>query len=106
MEKDYSQQQQIFPTDLHSMGQYIQDGRRELFETAVLIGEPEVDITIEAEEVDLNGLNYLAGKGMDFVNKKASQGTLLAHVDGGVPNLVVNVPEAHPIPFRILILFL
>lgn len=94
-----------FSTDLHSMGQYIQDGRRELFETAVLIGEPEADITIEAEEVDLDGLNYLAGKGMDFVNKKAAQGTLLAHVDGGVPNLVVNVPEATPFHLGYLFYF-
>ena len=85
-----------FSTDLHSMGQYIQDGRRELFETAVLIGTPEKDIIIEEEVIDLDGLNYLSGKGMDFVNKKASQGTLLAHVDGGVPNLIVNIPEATP----------
>lgn len=83
-----------FSTDLHSMGQYIQDGRRELFETAVLIDTPECDMIIEAEAADLDGLNYLAGKGMDFVNKKAAQGTLLAHVDGGVPNLVVKLPEA------------
>ena len=94
-----------FSTDLHSMGQYIQDGRRELFETAVLIGEPEKDITIELEKVDLDGLNYLSGKGMDFVNKKAAQGTLLAHVDGGVPNLVVNVPKATPFNLGYLFYF-
>ena len=94
-----------FSTDLHSMGQYIQDGRRELFETAVLIGKAEADVIIEEEAVDLDGLNYLAGKGMDFVNKKAAQGTLLAHVDGGVPNLVVNVPEATPFNLGYLFYF-
>lgn len=94
-----------FSTDLHSMGQYVQDGRRELFETAVLIDKAEADITIEAEDVDLDGLNYLAGKGMDFVNKKAAQGTLLAHVDGGVPNLVVTVPEATPFHLGYLFYF-
>jgi len=94
-----------FSTDLHSMGQYIQDGRRELFETAVLIGNPEKDITIEEEAVDLDGLNYLSGKGMDFVNKKASQGTLLAHVDGGVPNLVVSIPKATPFNLGYLFYF-
>ena len=82
-----------FSTDLHSMGQYIQDGRRNLFETVINVETPKCDITLEAEEVDLDGLNYLAGKTMDFVNKRAFEGTLLAHVDGGVPNLVINVPE-------------
>nr|WP_307775400.1 glucose-6-phosphate isomerase [uncultured Cetobacterium sp.] len=85
-----------FSTDLHSMGQYIQDGRRTLIETLVNIEEPEHDILIEEDKLDLDGLNYLAGKGMDFVNKKAAQGTVLAHVDGGVPNLIVNLPEATP----------
>nr|WP_058485899.1 glucose-6-phosphate isomerase [Defluviitalea phaphyphila] len=82
-----------FSTDLHSLGQYIQDGRRNLFETVLNVETPKVDITLESEEKDLDGLNYLAGKTMDFVNKKAFQGTLLAHVDGGVPNLVINIPE-------------
>lgn len=85
-----------FSTDLHSMGQYIQEGRRILIETLVNIETPEKDLIIEAVENDLDGLNYLANKGMDFVNKKAAQGTILAHVDGGVPNLVVNLPEATP----------
>ncbi|MGL6115776.1 MAG: glucose-6-phosphate isomerase [Cetobacterium sp.] len=85
-----------FSTDLHSMGQYIQEGRRILIETLVNIETPEKDLTIEAVENDLDGLNYLAGKGMDFVNKMAAEGTILAHVDGGVPNLVVNIPEATP----------
>ena len=94
-----------FSTDLHSMGQYIQDGRRVMFETAVLIGEPEADVIIEEEVADLDGLNYLAGKGMDFVNKKAAQGTLLAHVDGGVPNLTVTIPSATPFNLGYLFYF-
>lgn len=94
-----------FSTDLHSMGQYIQDGRRVMFETAVLIENPEVDVIIEEEAADLDGLNYLAGKGMDFVNKKASQGTLLAHVDGGVPNLTVTIPSATPFNLGYLFYF-
>ncbi|MGL5000197.1 MAG: glucose-6-phosphate isomerase [Cetobacterium sp.] len=85
-----------FSTDLHSMGQYIQDGKRVLIETLVNIETPECDILIEADKLDLDGLNYLAGKGMDFVNKKAADGTVLAHVDGGVPNLIINLPEATP----------
>ena len=85
-----------FSTDLHSMGQYIQDGKRSLIETLITIENPEYDILIEKDELDLDGLNYLAGKGMDFVNKKASEGTILAHVDGGVPNLLINLPEATP----------
>ncbi|MGL5989547.1 glucose-6-phosphate isomerase [Cetobacterium sp.] len=85
-----------FSTDLHSMGQYIQDGRRILIETLVNIDTPEYDVLIEADELDLDGLNYLAGKGMDFVNKKAAEGTVLAHVDGGVPNLIITIPEATP----------
>lgn len=94
-----------FSTDLHSMGQYIQDGRRELFETAVLIDTPEKDVIIKSDEKDLDGLNYLAGKGMDFVNKKAALGTRLAHTDGGVPNLVINVPEVSPYQLGYLFYF-
>ncbi len=88
----------IFPasvdltTDLHSMGQFIQDGARIMFETVVNIENPKVDLTIEKEDVDLDGLNYLAGKTVDFVNKSAMKGTRLAHTDGMVPNLVVDVP--------------
>ncbi|WP_130808110.1 glucose-6-phosphate isomerase [Senegalia massiliensis] len=82
-----------FSTDLHSMGQYIQEGRRNIFETILNINAPEVDIEIEKDEKDLDGLNYLAGKTMDFVNKKAFEGTLIAHVDGGVPNIIINIPK-------------
>jgi glucose-6-phosphate isomerase len=85
-----------FTTDLHSLGQYIQDGRRILFETLIEIEKPEVDLFIEATDDDLDGLNYLTGKSLDFVNKKAALGTLMAHVDGGVPNIVIRMPEATP----------
>ncbi len=83
-----------FTADLHSLGQYIQDGRRHLFETLIQIEQPEKDRTIEADEANLDGLNYLAGKSLDYVNKKAAEGTLMAHVDGGVPNLIIKLPEA------------
>lgn len=85
-----------FTTDLHSLGQYIQDGKRHLFETLIDIEKPESEITIEATEDDLDGLNYLAGKTLDYVNKKAAEGTLMAHVDGGVPNIIIRIPEATP----------
>lgn len=79
--------------DLHSMGQFIQDGNRILFETVLNVETSKEDILIGEEPVDLDGLNYLAGKSLDFVNKSAMNGTVLAHVDGGVPNLKVNIPE-------------
>ena len=82
-----------FSTDLHSMGQYIQDGRRDLFETVLCVEETNSDITIGEEKENIDGLNFLAGKTMDFVNKKAFEGTLLAHTDGGVPNLVVKLKD-------------
>ena len=82
-----------FTTDLHSMGQYIQDGMRNLFETVIKIEKPSKELFIEEEEVDLDGLNYLAGKSIDFVNKSAMNGTILAHTDGNVPNLIVTVPD-------------
>lgn len=82
-----------FSTDLHSMGQFIQDGSRVMFETVVTFGESDKDITIEAESDNGDGLNFLAGKNMTFVNSKAFEGTVLAHTDGGVPNLVINVDK-------------
>lgn len=85
-----------FTSDLHSMGQYIQDGRRNLFETVLEIETPDTEFTIESETEDLDGLNYLAGKTLDYVNKKAAEGTRMAHTDGGVPNLKINIPEATP----------
>ena len=84
----------VFSTDLHSMGQYIQDGKRILFETVVTIGDCGNDVIIEKESDDGDGLNFLAGKPMSFVNEKAFQGTVLAHTDGGVPNLVIGVDKA------------
>ena len=83
-----------FSTDLHSMGQYVQDGRRILFETVVNIKDTGSDVVIEAEESNGDGLNFLAGKPMSFVNEKAFLGTVLAHTDGGVPNFVITVDKA------------
>ncbi len=85
-----------FTSDLHSLGQYIQDGKRHLFETLINIETPELDMTIGTDEANLDGLNYLSGKTMDYVNKMAAEGTRLAHKDGGVPNLIINLPEATP----------
>lgn len=85
-----------FSCDLHSMGQYIQDGQRQIFETVLEIEQPEKDLFLEAEAEDLDGLNYLAGKSMDYINKKAAEGTRMAHIDGGVPNLLLHIPAATP----------
>ena len=98
-ESEGKDQKGIFPaavdltTDLHSMGQFIQDGQRTMFETVIELEQPACEITLEKEEVDLDGLNYLAGKTVDFINKSAMKGTRLAHTDGNVPNLVVKLPE-------------
>ena len=80
-------------TDLHSMGQFIQDGSRIMFETDLNVETPKCSFELEEEPVDLDGLNYLAGKTVDFINKSAMNGTILAHTDGSVPNLMVNIPE-------------
>lgn len=82
-----------FTTDLHSMGQYIQEGRRNLFETVIRIEKSESDIEMKEEEDNLDGLNYLAGKSLDYVNKKAMEGTIDAHVSGDVPNIVIQLPN-------------
>lgn len=98
-ESEGKDQKGIFPaavdltTDLHSMGQFIQDGSRIMFETVMELENPALDITVKEEEKDLDGLNYLAGKTMDFINKSAMRGTKLAHTDGNVPNLVIRIPE-------------
>ena len=94
-----------FSTDLHSMGQFIQDGTRIMFETVLNVEKAAKEIVIEASENDADGLNFLAGKTVDFVNKKAFQGTLLAHNDGGVPNMVLNIPELSPYYFGQLVYF-
>ncbi len=80
-----------FTTDLHSMGQYIQEGRRDLFETVINVKTPKNDIVINPDDDNLDGLNYLAGKTMDYVNKKAMEGTIKAHVDGDVPNVMIEM---------------
>ena len=85
-----------FSADLHSLGQYIQEGKRLFFETVVSIGKPEVEFVIESDKDNLDGLNFIAGKTLDYVNKKATDGVILAHIDGNVPNLGVNIPEATP----------
>ena len=98
-ESEGKDQKGIFPaavdltTDLHSMGQFIQDGSRIMFETVLNVVESSDKIVINEEPVDLDGLNYLAGKDVDFVNKSAMNGTILAHTDGQVPNLRVDIPQ-------------
>ncbi|WP_152394957.1 glucose-6-phosphate isomerase [Paenibacillus guangzhouensis] len=94
-----------FSTDLHSMGQFIQEGSRNLFETIIQVEEVPSHITIESDPDDLDGLNFLTGKTMDFVNKKAFQGTMLAHTDGHVPNLIVTIPDMTPYAFGSLVYF-
>lgn len=94
-----------FSSDLHSMGQYIQQGLRILFETAVLVEEPRADIEIKANDENVDGLNFLAGKTIDYVNSKAAQGTALAHTDGGVPNLVVKVKRLDAYTFGEMVYF-
>ena len=100
-ESEGKDQRGIFPasvdltTDLHSMGQFIQDGARIMFETVLELEKSREELKIEEEPVDLDGLNYLAGKTVDFVNKSAMNGTILAHTDGNVPNTVVKIPEAN-----------
>ncbi len=97
-ESEGKDQKGIFPasvdltTDLHSMGQFIQDGSRIMYETVLELENSADEIVLESEPVDLDGMNYLAGKTVDFVNKSAMKGTILAHIDGGVPNLLVKVP--------------
>ena len=98
-ESEGKDQKGIFPaavdltTDLHSMGQFIQDGQRTMFETVMNLEKSADEIILEEEDGDLDGLNYLAGQSVDFINKSAMKGTQLAHTDGNVPNLVVNIPE-------------
>ncbi|CAM4398045.1 glucose-6-phosphate isomerase [Paenibacillus endophyticus] len=82
-----------FTTDLHSMGQYVQEGRRDLIETVLAVKKPRIELTIQEDEGNLDGLNFVAGMTMDEVNKQAALGTRLAHVDGGVPNLIVELDE-------------
>ncbi len=98
-ESEGKDQKGIFPagvdnsTDLHSMGQYIQDGMRVLFETVVAVENPRKSIIIKSDEANLDGLNYLAGMDVDYVNKQAMKGTVMAHLDGGVPNLLITIDK-------------
>jgi glucose-6-phosphate isomerase len=94
-----------FSTDLHSLGQYVQDGRRDLFETIIKVESPRHELVLEEAANDLDGLNYLAGKTVDFVNNKAFEGTLLAHTDGGVPNLIITIPKMDEYTFGYLVYF-
>ena len=95
----------VFSTDLHSMGQYIREGRRLLFETVVQIDKPKYELTIGTDPENVDGLNFLAGKTVDFVNKKAFEGTVLAHTDGKVPNIVLDIPEVSEFELGYLIYF-
>jgi len=98
-ESEGKEEEGIFPagidltTDLHSMGQYMQEGLRNLFETVISIDTPKSNITINSDDDNLDGLNYLAGKDLDFVNKKAMEGTIEAHVSGGVPNIHISLEK-------------
>ncbi len=110
-ESEGKEQKGIFPagvdftTDLHSMGQYIQEGRRNLFETVLNIAKPNNDITIKQDEDDLDGMNFVAGKTLDYVNKKAMEGTIEAHVTGGVPNIIIGIEELNAMALGHLIYF-
>ena len=94
-----------FSTDLHSMGQYIQDGSRILFETVLNVEKPKKDLEFPFDEDNVDGLNFLAGMNVSTVNTKAFQGTLLAHTDGNAPNMIINIPEITPYYFGILVYF-
>jgi glucose-6-phosphate isomerase len=94
-----------YSSDLHSMGQYVQDGQRILFETIVNVEKVACDVSIESDPQNLDNLNYLVGETMDFVNKNAMKGTILAHVDGGVPNVIVNLESLSPFNYGKLLYF-
>ena len=94
-----------FSTDLHSLGQMIQQGERTLFETVINVVSPEEDIVIKEDKDNLDGLNFLAGKTMDYVNKMAMTGTILAHVDGGVPNIKITVPNISAYTYGYMVYF-
>ena len=94
-----------FSTDLHSIGQFIQEGGRYFFETVLWCKEPKTTVTIPFDEKDGDGLNFLAGKEMQFVNSKAFAGTMLAHIDGGVPNMVIEMDKMDEWHFGALVYF-
>ncbi len=94
-----------FSTDLHSIGQFIQDGSRNLFETVIWVKQPRTEAYIEEAAEDIDGLNYLAGKSVQFVDSKAYQGTLMAHMDGGTPNIIIEIDRADAYHFGYLVYF-
>ena len=94
-----------FSTDLHSLGQYIQDGRRNLFATTIWVENPAIDMEIKAIDGDIDGLNFLAGKTIHHVNEKACQGTILAHTEGGIPNLKINIANLSPYTYGQMVYF-
>lgn len=94
-----------FSTDLHSVGQFIQDGTRSLFETVIWVKEPNTEAVIQAEPEDIDGLNYLAGQSVQYVNRKAYEGTLMAHIDGGTANIVFEIDRADEYHFGYLVYF-
>ena len=110
-ESEGKEQKGIFPagvdftTDLHSMGQYIQEGRRNLFETVLSVENSKSDITVNSDDDNLDGLNYLTGKGLDYINKKAMEGTIKAHVSGDVPNILISLKELNEYTIGELIYF-
>jgi glucose-6-phosphate isomerase len=95
----------VFSTDLHSMGQYIQEGERHLFETVVVFDKSKTEVEIKEEDGDFDGLNFLANKNLSFVNRKAFEGTVLAHTDGNVPNIVLEVEKMDEYNLGYLIYF-
>ncbi|MDQ7096610.1 glucose-6-phosphate isomerase [Desulfosporosinus sp. PR] len=94
-----------FTTDLHSLGQYIQDGLRNLFETVVFAGQSQAELVIPKDENNFDGLNFLAGQSVQFVNQRAMEGTVLAHTDGGVPNLMIRIPQLNAFYFGQMVYF-
>ncbi|MDA3931599.1 MAG: glucose-6-phosphate isomerase [Tenericutes bacterium] len=94
-----------FTTDLHSLGQFIQEGKKVLFETMIEVEEPSKDVTIENDPLNLDQLNYLENKSVDYVNKQALKGTMLAHLDGGTPNMLLTIPKINAYSFGYLVYF-
>ena len=95
----------VFSTDLHSMGQYIQEGSRLMFETVVDIKKPKKDLFLEPDEANLDGLNFLTNQNMSVVNRKAFEGTVLAHTEGGVPNIIIEIDDTAEFTLGYLIYF-
>jgi glucose-6-phosphate isomerase len=94
-----------FTTDLHSLGQFIQEGKKVLFETMLEVQEPKKDVVIEKDTLNLDQLNYLENKSIDYVNKQALKGTMLAHLDGGTPNMLLTIPRIDAYSFGYLVYF-